>query len=69
MYLTPENAKRIDYIRNTIEKWKKQKSINESEYFYLLASLLEGVPYISNITGTYGAYLKNWDKRALNQFE
>ena len=69
MYLTSENAKRIDYIRNTIEKWKNQKLINESEYFYLLASLVEGVPYISNITGTYGAYLKDWDKRALNQFE
>ena len=35
----------------------------------MLASLVEGVPYISNITGTYGAYLKDWDKRALNQFE
>ena len=69
MYLTSENAKRIDYIRNTIEKWKNQKLINESEYFYLLASLIEGVPYISNITGTYGAYLKDWDKRALNKFE
>ena len=69
MYLTSENAKRIDYIRNAIEKWKNQKLINESEYFYLLASLVEGVPYISNITGTYGAYLKDWDKRALNQFE
>lgn len=69
MYLTSENAKRIDYIRNTIEKWKNQKLINESEYFYLLASLVEGVPYISNITGTYGAYLKDWDNRALNQFE
>ena len=34
-----------------------------------MASLVEGVPYISNITGTYGAYLKDWDKRALNQFE
>lgn len=69
MYLTPENAKRIDYIRNTMEEWKKEKLINENEYFYLLASLIEGVPFISNITGTYGAYLKNWDKRAFKKFE
>ncbi len=69
MYLTTENAKRIDYIRNTIEKWKKEKLINENEYFYLLASLVEGVPFISNITGTYGAYLKKWDKRAFKKFE
>jgi adenine-specific DNA-methyltransferase len=39
------------------------------EYYYLLASLLEGVPFVSNITGTYGAYLKDWDKRALKKFE
>lgn len=69
MYLTPENAKRIDFIRNTIEEWKKEKLINENEYFYLLASLVEGVPFVSNITGTYGAYLKTWDKRAFKKFE
>ena len=69
MYLTPENAKRIDFIRNTIEEWKKEKIINENEYFYLLASLVEGVPFVSNITGTYGAYLKTWDKRTFKKFE
>ena len=69
MYLTPENAKRIDYIRTTIEKWKKENLIKENEYFYLLAPLIEGVPFVSNITGTYGAYLKDWDKRAFKKFE
>ena len=69
MYLTSQNAQRIDYIRNTIEKWKVEELIDDSEYFYLLASLIEGVPFISNITGTYGAYLKDWDKRALKGFE
>ena len=69
MYLTPENAKRIDFIRNTIEEWKKEKLINENEYFYLLASLIEGVPFVSNITGTYGTKKKKWDKRAFKKFE
>ena len=69
MYLTPENAKRIDFIRNTIEEWKKENLIKKNEYFYLLASLIEGVPFVSNITGTYGAYLKTWDKRAFKKFE
>lgn len=69
MYLTSENAKRIDYIRTTIEKWKKENLIKENEYFYLLATLIEGVPFVSNITGTYGAYLKDWDKRAFKKFE
>ncbi len=69
MYLTTENAKRIDYIRNTIEVWKEKKLIDEREYYYLIASLIEGVPFVSNITGTYGAYLKEWDNRAYKKFE
>lgn len=69
MYFTLENANRIDFAREQIELWKNQGAITESEYFYLLAGLIEGVPYVSNTTGTYGAYLKDWDKRAFKRFE
>lgn len=69
MYLTPENALRIDFIRNKIEEWRNKELINKNEYYYLLAALIEGVPFVSNITGTYGAYLKQWDKRAFKKFE
>ncbi|MCI9639575.1 MAG: Dam family site-specific DNA-(adenine-N6)-methyltransferase [Emergencia sp.] len=69
MYVSVQNAMRIDYIRSTIEAWKNENLLNQDEYFYLLASLIEGVPFVSNITGTYGAYLKNWDKRAYKNFE
>lgn len=68
-YFTNENALRIDFIRQTIEDWKNNKLINENEYFYLLAGLVEGVPYVSNIAGTYGAFLKHWDKRVFKKFE
>lgn len=63
MYFQNDNAIKIDIIRLTIEKWKTSNLINEDEYFYLLATLIAAVPYISNITGVYGAYLKHWDKR------
>ncbi|MBR6755384.1 MAG: DNA adenine methylase, partial [Peptococcaceae bacterium] len=69
MYVSNKNALRIDFIRNTIELWKKENLITELEYYYLLAGLIEGVPYISNITGTYGAYLKHWDKRTFKDLE
>ena len=69
MYLSEKNAMRIDFIRNTIEAWKKAGLLDDSEYYYLLAGLVEGVPSVSNITGTYGAYLKKWDKRAFKNFE
>lgn len=68
-YLTEENARRIDFIRTTIEEWKRNALIDSYEYKYLLAALIEGIPFVSNITGTYGAYLKSWDKRAFKRFE
>ena len=64
MYFQNKNAIKIDLIRQEIERLKPQ--ITESEYFYLLALLINAVPYVSNITGTYGAYVKFWDKRTCN---
>lgn len=69
MYLTPENARRIDFARDTIEQWHESHSISDDEFFYLLDAIIQGIPYVSNITGTYGAYLKHWDKRAYKPIE
>lgn len=69
MYITSDNALRIDYARNKIEEWKSKNLITKSEYYYLVASVIEGIPFVSNISGTYGAYHKKWDKRALKKFE
>ena len=65
LYLSVENALKIDRIRQTIAHWLESGDISEAESFYLLASLIEDVPSVSNTTGTYGAFLKHWDKRAL----
>jgi adenine-specific DNA-methyltransferase len=69
MYFTAENAGRIDYFRETIEKWKEDNLISENEYAYLIASLIESVSVVSNTAGVYGAFLKNWDSRALKPIE
>ena len=65
-YFSDENALRIDTFRNLFEEWKDEKKISELEYYYLITSLLKGVNLVSNVSGTYAAYLKTWDKRALN---
>lgn len=65
-YFSDENALRIDTFRYLFEEWKDEKKISELEYYYLITSLLRGVNLVSNVSGTYGAYLKTWDKRALN---
>lgn len=63
MYLTEENAIRIDFIRSQIDDWKRERLISRSEEFYLLSSLIAAIPSVSNVTGTYGAFLKYWDGR------
>lgn len=64
-YVSIKNAKKIDCIRETIENWHRDELISTNEYAYLITCLIEGINLISNVTGTYAAYLKNWDRRAL----
>ena len=69
MYFTLKNAMKIDAIRQELSKWLSNDWINRGEFEYLLATLIEAVPFVSNTTGTYGAYLKHWDKRALKDLK
>ena len=68
-YFSDENAKMIDFIRNTIDIWFDEKKINEYEKYYLIGSLLESVSKVSNVAGVYSAYLKIWDPRAIKKME
>lgn len=65
MYFTAANAGRIDYFRYQIEEWKNHGLLDEREYIYLLACLMESVSDVSNTAGVYGAYLKHWDNRSI----
>ena len=67
MFITDENAQKIDAIQNKILQWKEKKLITNLEEEILKCSLVEAVPFVSNISGTYGAFLKQWDKRALKK--
>ncbi len=65
MYFSVANAGRIDAIRRQIAAWQAADCLHGAEAYVLLAALLAAVPGVSNIAGTYGAYLKTWDSRAL----
>lgn len=69
MFFTQENAIRIGGIRHRIEQLYQNNEVNENEYYFLLASLLECITKYSNTSGTYEAFLKFWDKRALKKFK
>lgn len=68
MFFTEENGIKIDGIRQTIEELLSEDVIDNNEYLYLLASLLESVTRFSNTSGTYEAFFKFWDSRAINDF-
>lgn len=65
MYFTEENAGRIDYFRWQIEDWHGKALLSDAEYAFLMASLVESVSRVANTAGVYGAFLKDWDARAL----
>ncbi len=69
MYFTKENSCRIDSIRDAIENWKRTDLINEPEFYYLLASLINAADHVANMSGTYGAFLKIWRTVALKKID
>lgn len=64
-YFSVENAMKIDEINYSIHDYKNNGKISIIEFYYLKASLLKAINLVSNVSGTYGAYLKKWDNRAL----
>lgn len=68
MFFIESNAIKIDGIRIDIEDLYQENLLEENEYFYLLASLLESVTKVSNTSGTYEAFFKFWESRANKSF-
>lgn len=68
-YFIDNNGGRIDSIRIQIEEWRSNGLLTESEYFILLACLIETIGFYSNISGVYAAFQKHWDPRALKALE
>ncbi|MDR0340856.1 MAG: DNA adenine methylase [Mycoplasmataceae bacterium] len=56
-YFSDENGKKIDSIRQKIEKLKDVQKTRDL-YYHLLASLIECSDKIANTTSVYGAHLK-----------
>ena len=67
--LVMKNGKKIDAIRQKIQEWFDKKAINENEYFFLLASLLESADKVANTASVYGAFLKHLKKSALKELK
>ncbi len=68
MFFTESNGIKIDGMRKDIERIYQKKEVEENEYYFLIASLLESVTRYSNTSGTYEAFFKFWDPRAEKDF-
>ena len=67
-YFSDQNGKKVDTIREKIEEWKKEKKINDNEYYFLLTTLLENIDKVANTASVYGAFLKQLKKSAQKDF-
>jgi len=65
-YFSDNNGMKCDTIRQKIEKWKEKKIINNNEYYFLIASLIESIDKYANTASIYGAFLKRLKKSASN---
>jgi adenine-specific DNA-methyltransferase len=63
-YFSEYNGKKIDAIRQKIEKWYLHKDITDNQYYFLLSSLLESADKVANTASVYGAFLKQIKKTA-----
>lgn len=69
LYFSSENGQKIDAVRHQIEIWKTSEEINESMYYFQLASLIESADKIANTASVYGAYLKSIKPSAAKKME
>src|SRR3954469_25976550 len=69
MYFTSENAARIDAARETLDAWRAERKVGESDYYLLLAAIIEGADRVANTAGVYASYMKRWQPNAKRRFE
>ncbi|RZN55949.1 DNA adenine methylase [Avibacterium paragallinarum] len=67
LYFSEENGKKIDAIRLKIENWRETNYLSDSQYYFLLCSLLESADKIANTASVYGAFLKKIKRSAQKQ--
>ncbi|MFI3227202.1 MAG: DNA adenine methylase [Clostridia bacterium] len=68
-YFSDYNGRKCDAIRQEIESLYIQSEINDSQYYYFLASLINSIDKYANTASVYGAFLKHIKKSAERKFK
>lgn len=64
LYFSDHNSMKIDAVRQQIENDYIEGLIDENNYYFYLASIIESIDKYSNTASVYGAFLKNLKKTA-----
>lgn len=67
-FFTKQNAGLIQACIDTIWNWRQEGIIDENEYAFLIASLIQSMDKVANTAGTYYAYLKDFYRKAKKSF-
>lgn len=65
MYFRPENAARIDAIRERIADWSAARHLDRRGEQLLLATIVQAADRVANTTGVYASFVKSWQPNAL----
>jgi adenine-specific DNA-methyltransferase len=65
MYLTAENAAKIDAINQQLNAWNESGLLTRKEYSLLRHDFVLATNRVANIAGTYGHYRSQWSNGAL----
>ncbi len=68
-YFTDYNGQKCDAIRKALEDLHNSSEIDDSMYFYFLASLVNSIDKYANTASVYGAFLKHIKKSAQKDFK
>jgi adenine-specific DNA-methyltransferase len=60
MFYTQENGRRIDAMREEIDRWQRDGLLSETELSVLLAPLIFQAAYVSNTSGVFKGWHRGW---------
>ena len=60
LFFMRKNGMKIDAMRELISKWVEENKISQTEFSYLMSSLLYAVSYVSNTSGVFKGFHRGW---------
>jgi len=60
MFFTQQNGRRLDAMREEVERMRAEEQVSEAEHAILVAALVFGASYCSNTSGVFKGFHRGW---------